>query len=64
MTKTSETKGFDDFEDLEIYIFVGRGGAGHHTADAAQANNQGVIIRQQGVWGGKLASQKATHDRD
>lgn len=50
MTKTSETKGFDDLKDPEIYLVVGRGGAAHHTADAAQANNQGVIVRQQGVW--------------
>ena len=50
MAKTSKTKGFDDLKDPEIYLVAGRGGAAHHTADAAQANNQGIIVRQQRVW--------------
>ena len=50
MAKTSETKGFDDLKDHEIYLFAGPGNAAHHTADAAQTNNQGVIVRHQRVW--------------
>ena len=50
MTKTSETKGFDDLKDSKSYLVAGPGGAAHHTADAAQANNQGVSVRQQRVW--------------
>jgi hypothetical protein len=50
VAKTSTTKGFDDLTDPESFLFASPGGAAHYTADAVQANNQGVIVRQQGVW--------------